>query len=321
MCLLLLWAGLADASPFAEVPSGHWAYSACVYLADQGMIKNSLPSDFAGRSLLTRYEFGLALLEPLDKIEALVERHNSINPAARYLLLEADDLQPVVSRLGESGMRLVGRKLTRLVDEFRDVLTLLGRKHDVLRQTLSQFSAESKEIEKWAAASTSHTPSSSSGETANTGAAGISYSLGESRVGVSYRSVDAGTGLRYLPMVSDPILGTTIISRALARDPAETEAENRFVTRRLSLGGLGGSVEYGLTDNLTVSLGYEALVREGQLPKILEGRRRRTVGIGYRLSPDALVRLRYHLIDYADKNVVGNRGPDRLAESELSISF
>ena len=82
-----------------------------------------------------------------------------------------------------------------------------------------------------------------------------------------------------------------------------------------------GSVEYGVTPDLTLNLAYEALVRQGQGMAALDQASLKTLGVGYRLSPSTSVKLNYHLINYADHTRMGSRLADRMAETELTVRF
>ena len=46
----------AAASPFSDVPSGHWAYDAVAQLAENGIIEGYGDSTFRGERQITRYE-------------------------------------------------------------------------------------------------------------------------------------------------------------------------------------------------------------------------------------------------------------------------
>ena len=56
LALLPMGAASASADPFADVPSGHWAYQAVTQLAKDGIIEGYGDGDFQGNKTLTRYE-------------------------------------------------------------------------------------------------------------------------------------------------------------------------------------------------------------------------------------------------------------------------
>jgi hypothetical protein len=88
----------------------------------------------------------------------------------------------------------------------------------------------------------------------------------------------------------------------------------------LGLSAVGGSLEYGLTDDLSVRVGYEALLREGAGSLTADPTLLKTVGLAYRLSGSTDLRLRYQLIE---RREAPNLPPAeaRLAATELTVRF
>jgi hypothetical protein len=55
--------------PFADVPSGHWAYDAVNQLAQRGIFTGYPDGTFSGKRALTRYEFAVALQRMLQEVQ------------------------------------------------------------------------------------------------------------------------------------------------------------------------------------------------------------------------------------------------------------
>lgn len=58
----------AHASPFADVPAGHWTYGALEQLSAAGLIDGYPPGFFSGARRLTRYEMALSLAGALERL-------------------------------------------------------------------------------------------------------------------------------------------------------------------------------------------------------------------------------------------------------------
>ena len=69
--LLLSCASMAFAAgdPFADVPSGHWAYGALSKLSDSGVITNYRADSFQGNRTMSRYEMALLVGNAMTKSE------------------------------------------------------------------------------------------------------------------------------------------------------------------------------------------------------------------------------------------------------------
>lgn len=99
------------ASPFADVPMDHWAYSSVEKLRNAGIVIGYPDGTYGGKRPTTRYEFAVAIARLLDKIPA------------PYVL--PDD---VVHRpeLDKFATKDEVAELRRLIEEFRTELTTLG---------------------------------------------------------------------------------------------------------------------------------------------------------------------------------------------------
>ena len=298
MLLLLLGVGPVLGSPFDQVPQGDPAYRDARLLAQRGIIDSRSADDFSGSALLTRYDFTLSMVRPMAALETLVRDGRpgaAIEPVAR---LSADD------RAG------VGAALTRLLDEFKDVLSLLGKDvSDAVKG--ARLIADDDYPSRIAS-----TPGV---------AAGISFETARTRVGVTYRATEGeAAALPAVPLggLNDAAVSGLAISRLPAgRATPEVGASERIASADVSLRRLRGSVQYGVTDNLFLELAYEAMVRQGKDTVLLDTASLSTLGVGYRLSPSASLSLSYHLINYADYTASGARLADRMAETQLTVRF
>lgn len=297
--LLLLGACCAFASPFDQVPKGDEAYADCAFLAECGVIDARPAADFDGATPLTRYDFTVSLVGPMAALETLARDGR---PGAAL---------NATTQMNDADRARVGNAVARLLQEFADVLSGLGK--DASQAILG--------------ARLLAAPGHSSDAIARSGdnSAGISYEGARTRVGVIYRAGEGeGASLPHVPLgglPDAPISGLAAARLPAGRAAADVSTPDRIASGDISLHRLQGSFEYGVTDNLTLNLAYESMVREGRGPALLDAASLRTLGVGYRLSPSTSVKLSYHLIDYADYTRAGARLEDRMAETELTVRF
>ncbi len=295
--LVLLLGACASASPFDQVPKGDSAYADCAFLAACGIIDARPAQDFRGEAALTRYDFTMSLVRPMAALEALASGER------------AGAALDATARMSDSERAQVRDTLVRLLTEFGDVLALLGKDS-------SRAIVGARALAGLARPSSSSTPSAET-------SAGISYEGARTRVGLLYRAGEGeAAALPQVPLggLSDaPITG--LAAARLPAGRAHTGPTDRIASTDISLHRLQGTLEYGVTDSLTLKLAYESLVREGRGPALLDAASLRTLGVGYRFSPSTSVKLSYHLIDYADYTRAGTRVADRMAEGELTVRF
>jgi len=297
--LLLLGACCALASPFDPVPQEDRAYGDCGALAQSGVVDSRPASDFNGATALTRYDFALTLVRPMAALEALATE-GLPGPALN-----------AVSGMTQNDRSRVGAALVRLIEEFNDVLSALGR--DSAQAILgARLLADGR-----------YTPRATPAPIND--AAGITYEADRARVGLVYHATEgADAALPQVPLgglTDAPITGLAGSRLPVGRAEPDVPAPARIASTDISLRRLRGSVEYGVTSNLTLNLAYEALVRQGRGMAALDEASLRTLGVGYRLSPNTSVKLNYHLINYADHTRLGSRLEDRMAETELTVRF
>lgn len=82
---VLLWIGAALANPFADVPSGHWAYEAVDYLQQKGIVEGWPDGQYKGDRLLTRYEFAQAIARVVKKLAQTGNNDPQINALVAQL--------------------------------------------------------------------------------------------------------------------------------------------------------------------------------------------------------------------------------------------
>jgi hypothetical protein len=299
VALLLLGACGALASPFDQVPSGDSGYADCAFLAQCGIIDARPAEEYAGTALLTRYDFTVSLVRPMAALEALA-REGRLGAA-----LDA------TGRMSDADRARVSDALLRLLREFGDVFSMLGK--DASQAILGARLLAGGER------------ASAPSDAGDSGSAGMSYGDARTRVGVLYRAGEGeAASLPHVPLgglTDAPLSGPGSSRLPAGRAYMDTAAPDAIASTDISLRRLLGTVEYGVTDNLTLNLAYESMVREGRGTVLLDAASLRTLGIGYRLSPSASLKLSYHLISYADHTGIGSRLEDRMAAGELTVRF
>jgi len=299
LAVLLAFPSLGWAGPFTAVPPGHWAYGECAYLAGLGLIGTGL--DFTGKHELSRYEFSMALAAP---VEGLARAGQTGSTAAQAVCSQLSALTPV-------DRKKAGESLVRLVGEFRDALAFVGQDTDKARKQAKELA--SGVLPSWLARPPISLRPSGVLASGRETAAGLAYELGSGRLALRYSETPAEEaslghiGLAVPGGGLTPTKGSGSLANTATRDPL--------------VRSLRGSLEYGLTNDLTLDLAYERMVREGRGMVNLDTTDLRSLGLGYRLSPSASLKLRYHVIEYNEPNAPAPRYQDRLTEGRLSISF
>jgi len=298
LAVLLAFPSLGWAGPFTAVPPGHWAYGECAYLAGLGLIGTGL--DFTGKHELSRYEFSMALAAPL---EGLARAGESGSMAAQAIRTQLSALTP-------ADRKKAGESLVRLVGEFGDALAFVGQDTDRARKQAQELASGA--LPSWLSRPPLRPPSgilASGRETA----AGLAYELGSGRLAFRYSETS-------VEEASLGHIGLAVPGGGLTPTKSGLSLVNT-ATRDPLVRSLRGSLEYGLTNSLTLDLAYERMVREGRGMVNLDTTDLRSLGLGYRLSPSASLKLRYHVIEYSEPNDPNPRYQDRLTEGRLSISF
>lgn len=117
-----LAAGGVGASPFLDVPAGHWAYGALEQLSAASLIDDYSPGFFTGSRRLTRYEMALSVAGALTRLR---------EDGTRLSVGEHYDLEQLLSdynaRRSDAPLTTTDMELLRaVVAEFQDELKMLG---------------------------------------------------------------------------------------------------------------------------------------------------------------------------------------------------
>lgn len=294
--MLCLLAAPAVAGPFAEVPRSHPAYKEAAVLDKAAVLRPADSRLLSSGRTLTRYDFALMVLEPLSAIDAIAK--DNVGSAGQTALAQALQTMSVEER-----MRL-GRAIAVLAREFGDVLRLISEDHasglEAANTLAATGSPGAPRVAKSPAEATITSP--------------LSYNLRGARLALTYRR----SGADAPPF--EYVAALRLASPPSAVAPPRASMAGRPAMSDLGLSAVGGSLEYGLTEGLRLSLGYEALLMEGSSNLTADPTRMKTVGLAYRLSGSTDVRLRYQLIERREApNVPPAQA--RLAATELTVRF
>ena len=304
-----LWAG-----PFAEVRADHWAYGACARLTSLGVLTEDRSSDFSGNPELTRFEFGIALLDPLTQVdEALAALPADPDSRAQLRLIlrtlrisPRDSEKDIAGALGDLG---------RLAIEFSDVLRSINFDPARAAGALTR-SANQDLIRAWRLESLSRpAPAAALAPTDGLGSIlpeTIQLPLAHGTVGLSL------TNPGQAPELLDDLAKSAAAARTAdlsGAGPAEPALTDPRISR------LRTSYEYGVGSTLTLSLAYEEIARRGRGEAPVDAASLTSLGIGYQLTPSTSVKLSYSLLEYS--NYAFDTPPlrDRVAETAVSIEF
>jgi hypothetical protein len=304
-----LWAG-----PFTEVPSDHWAYRACARLATIGMLPEDRSATFSGNPTITRFEFGIALLDPLSAVDQSL----SALPASaddRGRLRAALDALRISPRYSEEQIADGFSDLRRLAVEFSDVLTSMSFDPTRVSRSLSRL-ADRDGIRIWRLESLARpngTTALRSGAVPDILASDtVHVPLAHGMVGVSL------TNPQDSPELLDYLASSVAADRS--REIAASGAADPSLTDpRVSR--LRTSYEYGLGSALTLSLAYEEIARRGQGVEPFDAASLTSLGIGYQLTPSTSLKLSYSLLEYSNYALDTPLLRDRVAETAVSIEF
>jgi len=359
--LLLLSLGtVVQAAPFAEVPSNHWAYPACASLAQDGLLGARASTDFSGTPALTRYEFALAALDALSRLrQAAASAPAEATPVSRVHDVVANlgladrpadritGLANDIKRLTEEFqdvLRVLDPGFTpSKVEGFPpssgaatavppgesaglSVLALLSDA-SVVRAALAppepaRSEAPAVELPSEPAPAATPVPRLPSRASAPRAARlRAANPAGSFVLGVA----GGRLSLRYetgpQPAIMDYFaLGAVSEASEHARKPA-VDSAGPVAVSSLGVRHVGTAYEYPLTRDLTLSLAYEAIARQGMGLVTLDQTALTTLGVGYALSPSVQLALRYSAVEYQNNLSPGPRVQDRLAETSVSVRF
>jgi hypothetical protein len=276
---------VAFAGPFAEVPAGHPSYRDAGLLADSGLWRGKA----APASGLCRYDFAAGVLETV-RLLSTPQPAKELPRHRRARLAEA---------------------LLRLAKEYEDVLSLLG-------ETPKTVAEAAKNLEDEPGTGT-RADSRSPGADLQPVADAVGRDILGAHVGLTLRAVSPEGG----PLIDRLLTETALLSAAdsgMASPGAPVSPARMSAVSQPSLGGVGGSVQYSLSDSLSLSLAYSALTSGGRLLPTPVSTTLKTLGVGIRISPRTSLSLRYYLIERPEGTAAP--GPTRsLAETELLVRF
>jgi hypothetical protein len=107
VCSLVAMVGEARATPFADVPSNHWAYEAIASLAADGLIEGYTDGKFKGDRPLSRYEMAVIVARAIAKVQA--------NGAGYASKVDLDKLQKLIDALKDE-LDSLGVRVTNVED-------------------------------------------------------------------------------------------------------------------------------------------------------------------------------------------------------------
>jgi hypothetical protein len=301
-----LWAG-----PFSEVPSDDWAYPVCARLVGLDVLSSAGGSmSFSGRPQLTRFEFGIALLEPLTALQReMASLPAGADPVVRaHAATRALRLSP---QLSEDQIAAVAGDLRRLAAEFADVLRPLGFDPASVARELEALS-NSEALREWR----SQALASPTGVPALTTVAPPDNT-------VRLPLARGALAFTYQPDLRPPgLLDYLALSAADTNPgPASTSAYAEASPRDPRVSRLRTAYEYDLTTALTLSLAYEEIARRGQGLSPLDTAYLASLGVGYRFAPSASVKLSYSLLEYSSYVFDTPKVRDHVAETAVTIEF
>lgn len=295
---LAVLAGLSKApavfaGPFAEVPAGHISYRDAALLAESGLWKEGA----APASGLCRYDFASGVLEAVR----LLSGPHPAKELPRYTRVRLADA------------------LSRLAKEYEDVLLLFDESSKKIAEAAKGLESQPGPIVETSSVSPgAHLAPVVSADGADIPGAHLkSGGLGLTLGAVSPVRLTGGR-------LIDRLLTETALLSGVGGSPAypgpSSNPGNISGVSLPSLDRVGGSVEYSLSDSLSLSLAYSALTSGGRLLPTPLSTRLKTLGVGIRISSATSLSLRYHLLERPERT--GAPSPVRsLAETELLVRF
>jgi hypothetical protein len=298
-----LWAG-----PFGEVPAGNWAYSACRRLVAAGWLAPEPATGFSGKPQLTRFEFGMALLPVLTEVDrgvaALSPAEGSDPRAVLTVTLRALRADP---RVSENEIAGCAGDLRRLGTEFSDVLRDLGL--DAGQAMRGLRTLEAAGVRRWRADVLGTAGGTTAREAAGLGSDTVRLPIGHGALALTY-----GRDLR-----PPSLLDLLAVSAAGESGASGGSGLGEPALRDPLVSRLRTAYEYGLGSALSLSLAYEEIARRGQGLAPLDSASVASLGLGYRLSRSASVKLSYSLQKYSNR--VLDSPPVRVGVAETAVSI
>ncbi len=303
-----LWAG-----PFVDVPAGHWAYGACARLASLGVLADGESAVLSLDPQITRFEFGIALLEPLSAIDRALDKAGPDSNLDARLAAVLRSLR-VSPRSSEQDIARALDDLRRLAEEFVDVLETMSFDSKRVAQALRELADEGA-IRDWRLENLTYP----GGARGLAGQAAPSLSPDTVQVPLAHGTVGLSlTSPQEPPELLDYLAQSAASERGTGMwggGNAEAAVSDPRVSR------LRTTYEYGMGSTLTLSLAYEEIARRGQGLTELDAASLTSLGIGYQITPSTSVKLSYSLLEYSNYALDTPLLRDRVAETAVSIEF
>ena len=115
----------AQAAPFLDTPTNHWAYEAVQDLAKKGIVIGYPDGTYGGKRPMTRYEFAVAL----DRALRTIGDMNSANPPAGT---------PAIGTVTQDDLN----RLQALIDKFRPELDTIGANLQTAQDNIDALRAD-----------------------------------------------------------------------------------------------------------------------------------------------------------------------------------
>lgn len=298
------------ADPFSEVPAGHWAYEEWDHLASLGMLPGQQTTSLPDHPQITRFEFGIAVLEPLSSIDDAVASLGP-DPDSKALLSATARALRLTPRSSEEEIAQAAAGLLHLSDEFGDELQALN--FDPARAARGlQALTDPDAVRGWRTEALVPTARMMALTDSGAPADALRVPLARGTVALSLpRNPKLPELLDYLAQSAAAEAASGPGGYGLAEPALKDPQISRLRT----------AYEYGVGSALTLSLAYEEIARRGQGMAALDTASLASFGIGYQLTPSTSVKLSYSLLEYS--NYVLDTPPlrDRVAETAVSIGF
>ena len=271
------------ASWYDTVPANHWTYRFLDDLSAAGMLRQPVDPNGAEPKLLTRSEMAWRIVPML----ATLQGGEDTNPYA------AGAARELVARLSASQRAILGWKLEQLVAELHDELASFGIDPASAGRAV-QFMRNRE--------------------------ASIDFHLGSNdNVGVTLRQPDlASAGAR--PLLSAYSEQLPVMTTPLRVNPSALGGPS-FLLMDPELYTIGGEYAHDLGSRLSLSLGYETLMRQGSATFFgPDATNLMTFGIEWKASRSTGVLLRYRLIDRPELSTA-DRTLEQAGQLELRFRF
>ncbi len=272
------------ASWFDTVPANHWTYRFLDDLTTAGLLRQPVVPAGDEPRLLTRSEMAWRIVPMLATLQGGADANRYAAQAAQELVVD----------LSGSQRAILGWKLEQLVSELRDELSSFGI--DPTAATRAVQFMRSRE-------------------------ASLEFRIGSrDTAGVTLRQPDlASAGARPLLAAYSEQLPTT--ATPLRVNPAALGGAN-FLLIDPQLYTIGGEYAHDLGSRLSLSLGYETLMRQGSATFFgPDATNLMTFGVEWKASRSTGLLLRYRLIDRPEILTAGERTLEQSGQLELRFRF